>query len=285
MSDATTTTTKKFSLPAKHSKFIQYGYFLINHLASNDTSIDTQKLLQTIHTFDEPIAQHAFVESFFSQSEGIAATIKNTIKTNRAALKQQTKASNAKPRSKAKASKQKPAVQDDLVAELVALAKSTDITHTTDNEFIQHETPQTTEPTELKPTKEPQTTEPTELKHTKEPKTAKAKEPKTAKAKEPKTTKAKEPKTTKAKEPKTTKAKANAKQNVNVDTTSHDANITNSIEEHSQPAATDDIELAVSIFKFNDKNYLIDDLNNVYDFHTHDTIGVFDKNKNVILPI
>ena len=262
MSDATTT-TKKFSLPAKHSKFIQYGYFLINHLASNDTSIDTQKLLQTIHTFDEPIAQHAFVESFFSQSEGIAATIKNTIKTNRAALKQQTKASDAKPRSKAKASKQKPAVQDDLVAELVALANSTDITHTTDNEFIQHETPKTTEPTELKHTKEPKTT----------------------KTKEPKTTKAKEPKTTKAKEPKTTKAKANAKQNVNVDTTSHDANITNSIEEHSQPAATDDIELAVSIFKFNDKNYLIDDLNNVYDFHTHDTIGVFDKNKNVILPI
>ena len=270
MSDATTTATKKFSLPAKHYKFIQYGYFLINHLACNDTSIDTQKLLQTIHTFDEPIAQHAFVESFFSQSDDIAATIKNTIKTNRAALKQQANASDAKPRSKAKASKQKPAVQDDLVAELVALAKSTNISDTSISQTIEHDTnqpdtPKTIEPTATEPnTKEPKTREP----KTKEPKT---KEPKT---KEPKT---KEPKTKEPKTPKTTKTKQNTKP----DDVSLHANINNSIEEPSQ-TSTDDIELPVSIFKFNDKNYLIDDQNNVYDFHTHDAIGVFDKNKNSI---
>ena len=268
MSDATTA-TKKFSLPAKHSKFIQYGYFLINHLAGNDTSIDTQKLLQTIHTFDEPIAQHAFVESFLSQSDDIAATIKNTIKTNRAALKQQAKASDAKPRSKAKASKHKPAVQDDLVAELVALANSTNISDTSTSQTIEHLSilPETTHKT-------PEQTEPMPPKTPK--KASKTKE-------EPKTTKTKEPKTTKTKDPKTTKTKEEpkTKHSANPDDGSLHANINNSIEEPSQ-TSTDDIELHVSIFKFNDKNYLIDDQNNVYDFHTHDAIGVFDKNNNTI---
>jgi hypothetical protein len=57
------------------------------------------------------------------------------------------------------------------------------------------------------------------------------------------------------------------------------------VEDKPAPPTADepaDVELSVSIFKFNDKTYLIDEQQNVYDFQTHDIIGVFNKHKNDI---
>jgi hypothetical protein len=312
MSDATTTTTttKKFSLPAKHSKFIQYGYFLINQLATANPSIDTQSLLSHIHTFDEPIAQHAFVESFLSQSDDIATTLKNINKNNRAALKLST----SKPKtSKPKTSKNKSAVvQDDLVAELVALAKSTNISDETIT--ISPKTPTQPEPNPqpqpqpqppTQPNPKPKETKPKETK----PKETKSKEtkPKETKSKEtkPKETKSKEtksketkPKETKSKEtkPKETKSKAN-KTTIKPLSTPEPTATTSIRDGAAEPdtslpsppdnrlnTTTDDVELTVSIFKFNDKTFLIDDSLHVYDFQTHLPLGIFDKNQNDIIP-
>ena len=293
MSDATTTTTttKKFSLPAKHSKFIQYGYFLINQLATANPSIDTQSLLSHIHTFDEPIAQHAFVESFLSQSDDIATTLKNINKNNRAALKLST----SKPKtSKPKTSKNKSAVvQDDLVAELVALAKSTNISDETIT--ISPKTPTQPEPN---PQPQPQPQPPTQPNP--KPKETKPKETKPKETK-PKETKSKEtkPKETKSKEtkPKETKSKAN-KTTIKPLSTPEPTATTSIRDGAAEPdtslpsppdnrlnTTTDDVELTVSIFKFNDKTFLIDDSLHVYDFQTHEPLGIFDKNQNDIIPI
>ena len=47
---------------------------------------------------------------------------------------------------------------------------------------------------------------------------------------------------------------------------------------HPEPEPETEPELSVSVFEFQGKNYLIDDLNRVFDFHSHNLIGHFSHN-------
>ena len=257
------------TLPAKFGKFIQFGYWLIQSFKDEEGnfSVDNEdEFIEAIHLYDSVDAQQEFVQDFFDESKDLVKNIRKMILD--------------KKRAEAKAAK---------AAEKAA----------------------------AKPPKEPK-----EPKAPKEPKVkeAKVKEAnvKEAKVKEPKE---KAPKKTKAaavvaepvvteetvlqpvvveQKPKKGKAKkatvddqfvsevvslANAVVATNDDKpkrkyTKKTAPIETTIADNDND---NDTQLAVDVFDFQGKQFLIDDQQRVFDFHSHDLVGRFVNDS--ILPI
>ncbi|NBX00880.1 MAG: hypothetical protein EBR14_04465, partial [Methylophilaceae bacterium] len=262
----------KTNLPAKYAKFIQFGYFLLSKINGElDTPlIDENLLFNSIHLFNTIDNQQAFVNEFLTSSKEINKTLRKTILLHKKKLakenlppkvKKERKPrvkpvnvdeSNPPVEKKGKGKKAKVVTQeDDLVNSLVQLAingRETQVSPTTPSLITLPSTQPLVEPVVqpvVVPVVEP-VIPPVEpvippVEHVVPVK-------KTKKPKENKEVKKEDKKEDKKNN------KKNDKKNNN---------------------PTEEIELEVSVFLYNDTQYLIDDLNTVYDFHSHDKIGTF----------
>jgi len=263
------------TLPAKFGKFIQFGYWLIQSFKDEDGnfSVDSEdEFIEAIHLYDSVDAQQEFVQDFFDESKDISKSIRKMILDKKRA---EAKAAKAAEKAAAKPPKEPKAPKEKKV-------------------------------------KEPKVKEPKEPKEkvVKEPKAKEPKAPKEPKAKAPKTVKAEvvaEPVVTEdtvlqpvvvEQKPKKGKAKkaavddqfvsevvslANAVVSTNVDkpkrkyTKKTNNNTIDDTINVSQP------ELQVDVFEFDGKQFLIDDQQRVFDFHSHDLIGHFSN--DIIIPL
>jgi hypothetical protein len=260
------------TLPAKFGKFIQFGYWLIQSFKDEEGnfSVDNEdEFIEAIHLYDSVDAQQEFVQDFFDESKDIAKNIRKMILD--------------KKRAEAKAAK---------AAEKAA----------------------------TKPPKEPKAPKEKKVKEPKAPKEKVVKEPKAPKEKVVKEPKAPKEKVVKVpvvaeqvvvedtvlqpvvveQKPKKGKAKkatvddqfvsevvslANA-----VVTTTDDkpkrkyTKKTNAIETATLDNDNDndnDTQLDVEVFDFQGKQFLIDHLQRVFDFHSHNLVGHF-LNDNIV---
>jgi hypothetical protein len=267
----------KTNLPAKYAKFIQFGYFLLSKINSGlDTPlIDENLLYNSIHLFNTIDNQEAFVNEFLTSSKEINKTLRKTVVQHKKKLakdnlppkvKKERKTrvkpveidnSNPPVEKKGKGKKAKIVTQeDDLVNSLVQLAINPTTTPSTEPLVVPPTEPVTVPPTEpvTVPPTEPVTVPPTEpVKKTKKPKENKEinKEVKKEDNKQ-------ENKQVKKQENKQVKKKGKKEEK----------------KEETKDDSNDD-QLEVSVFVYDDKQYLIDDNNDVYDFDSHDKIGTF----------
>jgi hypothetical protein len=283
---------RKPTLPAKFGKFIQFGYWLIQSFKDDDGnfSVDSEdEFIEAIHLYDSVDAQQEFVQDFFDDSKALAKNIRKMILD-----KTRAEAKAAKAAEKA-ATKPPKAPKEKVVKE--------------PKEKV------------VKEPKEKVVKEPKE-KVVKEPKEKAVKEPKTDKgAKVPVVSEqvvvedtvlqpvvADKPKKGKAKKNAVDdqfvsevvslanavvtsndtkpKRKYNKKSNNDHDnltqTLPHSLTLPETVTE-TEPEPEPEPELSVSVFDFQGKQFLIDDHNRVFDFHSHLLVGTFLDNH--ILPI
>ena len=281
---------RKPTLPAKFGKFIQFGYWLIQSFKDDDGnfSVDSEdEFIEAIHLYDSVDAQQEFVQDFFDDSKALAKNIRKMILD-----KTRAEAKAAKAAEKA-ATKPPKAPKEKVVKE--------------PKEKV------------VKEPKEKVVKEPKE-KVVKEPKEKVVKEPKTDKgAKVPVVSEQVVVEDTVlqpvvADKPKKGKAKKNAVDDqfvsevvslANAVVTSNDTkpkrkynkksnndhdNLTQTLphsltlpETVTETEPEPEPELSVSVFDFQGKQFLIDDHNRVFDFHSHLLVGTFKDNH--ILPI
>jgi len=265
------------TLPAKFGKFIQFGYWFmkrINSLDENVPAVDEDLCVEQLNLFGDVESQQAFVQSFFDDSKDIAKTLrgiiqqkkKDEVKAAKLAAKEQAKSEKASTKEKKpRAPRQKKEKTDDDAAVDVADAdadkkkprgrKPKAKVLSSEDAFVNEMVQLANGETDTIPTPVPSPAKDTKTKEvkTKEPKEVKVKEVKT---KEPKEVKTKEVKT---KEPKEVKVKTKTK------------------DSKTNPSQNDE-QTSVSVLNLHNKQYLIDDLNLVYDFHSHELIGTFNPN-------
>jgi len=270
------------TLPAKYNKFLQFGFYLMKKINSDDENhvIDETLFLDKLRIFDTIDSQQSFVQEFIDSSKAINQTLrkmvqvhkKNIIKAAKVKAPRVKKVKEPKlPKEKkekknAKQKKNIPAEEDVLVDELVRLAQSGEPTQGT---YGSPETPPLAEVvSEVVPEvvievkKEKKVKEP---KPAKEPKPVKEAKP----VKEPKVAKEAKP----AKEPKVAKKavkedKVEPKVEDNVETT---------VEAKVEDDEEEDLELDVSPYIHNNVKYLIDDAKNIYHFDTHQFISTLQQ--------
>jgi hypothetical protein len=284
------------TLPAKYGKFIQFGYYLMNKMNAVESIenqeeavplVDEQLFLAKLGIFDTLDSQQALVQEFFDTSKTINAEIRKMVHQRKRELAKADKPKKEKkvrvPKvavpedptavkepKKGKAKKGKlPTSEDQLVNELVQLAtaapsadKKADAMAAV-NVLLKKTSPIADKVKEVKEkvVKEKVVKEVKEKvvkeKVVKEPKEKVVKEVK--EVKEPKEKVVKE--VNEVKEPKEKVVKE----------------VKEKVVKEKAPSAepVEEDELQVSVFEFQDKKYLIDDNNNVYDFDTQDVIGTF----------
>jgi hypothetical protein len=259
------------TLPAKYNKFLQFGFYLMKKINSDDENqvIDETLFLDKLRIFDTIDSQQSFVQEFIDSSKTINQTLrkmvqvhkKNIIKAAKVKaprvkkVKEPKLPKEKKEKNNAKQKKNIAGEEDLLVDELVRLAQSGEPTVPPETPSLQNVTEVVTDVVpEVKKEKKVK-----EAKPVKEPKVAKEPKP----AKEPKV--AKEPKP--AKEPKITKKV--------VKESSVEAIVETTVE-----ASVDDDEeedLDVSPYIHNNVKYLIDDAKNIYHFDTHQFISTLQQ--------
>ena len=290
------------TLPAKYGKFIQFGYFMMNKLNACDDDedtpplIDEQVFLNKLRIFEPLEDQQAFVEEFLDSSKQINDELRKLMLQRKREIAKASKAADKPPKEKKprqiKEKKSEESADPDAVpVEKKLRAKKVKVTSTEDalvNELVQlaegsaSEEPKVSSlskkesakkavaeliaevPKIADPVKE---TKPKVVKETK-PKEEKPKVVKETKPKEEKPKVAKEEKPKVAKEEKPKAAKETKPKAVKETTPVAEEKI-NDKEEGEE----EEEELQVSIFMYEGQQYLIDDLNNVYDFTSQDKIG------------
>jgi hypothetical protein len=289
------------TLPAKYNKFLQFGFYLMKKINSDDENhvIDETLFLDKLRIFDTIDSQQSFVQEFIDSSKAINQTLrkmvqvhkKNIIKAAKVKAPRVKKVKEPKlPKEKkekknAKQKKNIPAEEDVLVDELVRLAQGTygsPETPPLSGEPTLRSDPPETQGTYGSPETPPLAEVVSEVvpevvievkkeKKVKEPKPAKEPKPvKEAKpVKEPKVAKEAKP----AKEPKVAKKavkedKVEPKVEDNVETT---------VEAKVEDDEEEDLELDVSPYIHNNVKYLIDDAKNIYHFDTHQFISTLQQ--------
>ena len=262
------------TLPAKFGKFIQFGYWFmkrINSLDENVPAVDEDLCIEQLNVFSDIDSQQAFVQAFFDDSKDIAKTIRTSIQQKKKdevkAAKAQAKA-DAKAQSKSDTKEKKPRQKKEKVDDAAADESDSDKKKprgrkpkakvlTSEDAFVN-------EMVQLATVDKIPTPVPSPSKESKAPKTKdlKVKETKEPKVKEPKVNEVKEVKVKEAKEPKVKETKVK--------------------ETKAKKPAQDSDQTAVSVLNLNEKQYLIDDNNQVYDFQTHLPLGTFNPNNNTI---
>jgi len=127
------------TLPAKYNKFLQFGFYLMKKINSDDENhvIDETLFLDKLRIFDTIDSQQSFVQEFIDSSKAINQTLrkmvqvhkKNIIKAAKVKAPRVKKVKEPKlPKEKkekknAKQKKNIPAEEDVLVDELVRLAQ------------------------------------------------------------------------------------------------------------------------------------------------------------------
>ena len=257
------------TLPAKFGKFIQFGYWLIQSFKDEDGnfSVDSEdEFIEAIHLFDSVDAQQEFVQDFFDESKELAKNIRKLILDKKRAEAKAAKAA-AKAAAPPKAPKEKAPKAE--------------------------KAPKEAKPKAEKPPKEAK------------PKAEKAPKPKAGGGKATKTEDVAEasevvetvlqpvvtekPKKGKAKKPvlddqfvAEVVSLANAT-NTTSNTTSLDPPAEKPKRKYNKkdktsslPSDTDAIEtpeLSVSVIELLGKQFLLDDNNRIFDFHSHDLLG------------
>jgi len=257
---------KKVTLSAKYSKFLIFGYSLIQSLKAQDLLTDesVERAYAEIKLMDSVEDQGEFYETYLSQSNETGKVMRKFIvqrnkppKVPKAKKEKKVKevqegdetkeTKPKKPRTK-KVEKVTADADADIVNELVAAA--------TANADAQDEA---------------------NAKETEDKKAVKAKEAadkKAAKAKE-----AEDKKAAKAKEAEDKKTAKEAKPTAEVE------NISVSISEEPETTSVveeEDEEVHTQEITVDGKEYLLDELNNIYSVITHDEIGTFDPSNRTV---
>ena len=274
------------TLPAKYGKFIQFGYFIMNKLNACDGDEDTPPLvdekvfLNKLRIFESLEDQQAFVQEFLDSSKQINDELRKIMLQRKReiakAAKDADKPKKEKKPRQIKEKKSEDSTEPTQPVEKKSRAKKAKVTSTEDalvNELVQ--LAEGTDGSPLPPPSKkesakaavsvliaevPPIADPVKETKTKEtkPKVAKEEKPKVAKEEKPKVVKESKPKVAKEEKPKSA-----AKEEVK-------PTVTTVAEEKEEE---DEEELQVSIFMYEGQQYLIDDLNNVYDFTSQDKIG------------
>ena len=275
------------TLPAKYGKYIQFGYFMMNKLNACDGDedtpplIDEQVFLNKLRIFEPLEDQQVLVEEFLESSKQINDELRKMMLQRKREIAKAAKDADKPKKSRGpkvppetpssqnkKSGKTKKTTSDDadpaaVPVEKKSRAKKVKVTSTEDalvNELVQlaegtNGSPPPSKKESAKaavaelianvsgePTVPPETPS-LKVKETK-PKAAKEEKPKAVKESKPKAA-----------------AKEEAKPTVTT------------VTEEKEDGEEEEEELQVSIFMYEGLQYLIDDLNNVYDFTSQDKIG------------
>jgi len=299
--------TRQPTLAAKYAKFIHFAFHLVEKMVAENPDIDGDVLRKSAHIFDNTSVQTGFVEDFMTKSKDISKQIKDivsqkkkdAIKAEKEAIKAEKIAERQAARDLIKAKKSKRSktanIEDDLVSDLVSLAIN--------NEPVD-QLPQAEQLPEVPPVPPVEDTNHDEKKTAKEAKEAEKKEAKEAEKKAAKEAKEAEKKAAKeakeaekkaAKEAKEAEKKAakeakDAEKKTTTTTTTTAAKESKGAEVDTQTRSIPgdhsnmlEVELDVSMFKFQDTSYLIDANSQLYDFQTHHHIGHYDKFLNRVV--
>jgi hypothetical protein len=119
---------RKPTLPAKYSKFMQFGFWLLNQLHLDEATITASQ--EKLCLFDTIEAKTAFYQSFLDQSKEVNKTIRKVVslrtKTDK---KAKVLASKEKKPRKTSTKKDKNPVNS-LVSELLIASQATTLTPT-----------------------------------------------------------------------------------------------------------------------------------------------------------
>jgi len=120
-----TTKSKSTTLPDKYARFLQFGYYFVQNMASFDSTIDTELFFERLHLFATVEQQMAFVQTFFDNNKDNKKLIRKMVLNKNKPKKQKPNDNDtAKPkRGRKKTTTVVLNTQDQLVAELVLLAK------------------------------------------------------------------------------------------------------------------------------------------------------------------
>jgi hypothetical protein len=279
------------SLPAKYSKFIEFGYYLLNKIAfdfiqdSNNESVvfNENEMLNKLRLLDPIDVQQQLVQEFFDTSKQIHKDLRDIVKKQQREAKKLLVAAEKKTRQprarapkvpaetlptepteevsevkvkKTRAKKQKKeSTEDALVNELVQLATGSG------EPTVPPETPSLTDNSLTD--KKADAIVATNTFIASIPPLQVQEKP--VKEKKEKPVKEKKDKPVKEKKDKIVKERAPGTEVSLAVPTDHTEGVSGSPD--------DDDELQVSVFQFNGTQYLIDDHNLVYDFNSHLKIG------------
>ena len=285
---------KKETLSAKYSKFLIFGYSLIQSLKSQDLLTDesVERAYSEIKLMDSVEDQTEFYETYLSQSNETGKVMRKFIvqrnKPPKAAKAKKEKKENVDQEVKAKKPRTKKTEKvtadgdADIVNELVAAA--TGETETEEGVVVEktEEAPKVKKVKEL--TAEQQSVKDAKAKEVADKKEAKAKEvaekkeAKEAKAKEVVDKKdAKEAKAKEVAEKKDAKAKTTAEvENISVSISEESVVEESVVEEPVVEESEEDEEVHTQEITVDGKEYLLDGLNHIYSVITHDEIGTYD---------
>jgi hypothetical protein len=271
---------RKPSLPEKFGKFIQFGFFFMKQYNdSHDVKIDENSFLESLNMFANVDEQQSFVQTFFDNSKENKKSMRKFLQNHNKALAKAAKIAAAppKPEKKPRAKKTKNTNSEPLPETIDATINvSSDTVPPAANTVppAANTVPpaETVQPVETKskvsrkkPSKAVSNTQDdlvNELVKRASSTDIPPSNPTTSPAKTPKK-KSNDDKP--IKKPRATKTAVTTAAPV-APTTDADADADDSAD--------------VSLFEFQGKQYLIDDLSRVYDLNTQDEIGRFDPASN-----
>ena len=129
------TKTRQPTLPDKYGKFIQFAYYMMENVLGNDFQMDKEVYLEKIKLFASVGEQQVLVQGFLDSAKENKKTIKKVVsdrkkaeaKANKPPRQSRAKAANADgeaKRSRKKATKAVVNAQDELLNDLVQLARA-----------------------------------------------------------------------------------------------------------------------------------------------------------------
>ena len=126
------TKTRQPTLPDKYGKFIQFAYYMMENVLGNEFQMDKEVYLEKIKLFGNVGEQQVLVQGFLDSAKETKKTIKKVIsdrkkaeaKANKPPRPSRAKAVNADKPSRKKATKAVANAQDELLNDLVQLART-----------------------------------------------------------------------------------------------------------------------------------------------------------------
>lgn len=130
------TKTRQPTLPDKYGKFIQFAYYMMENVLGDDFQMDKEVYLEKIKLFASVSEQQVLVQGFLNSAKENKKTIKKVVSDRKKAEAKankpprQSRAKAAVPadgevkRSRKKATKEVVNAQDELLNDLVQLARS-----------------------------------------------------------------------------------------------------------------------------------------------------------------
>jgi len=255
---------RKPSLPEKFGKFIQFAFFFLKQYNdSHEVNIDENSFLDSLQMFASVEEQQSFVQTFFDNSKENKKNMRKFLQTRNKALAKAAKIAAAppKPEKKPRAKKTKTETTQVLQPADTPINVSAQVSETI--QVLQpSETAETkTKVSRKKPSKAVSNTQ-DDLVNELVKRASSTDIPTTSPSKTPKK-KSNDDKP--LKKPRATKTSPSPAPTANAD---------------PDPHADPDDSADVSLFEFQGKQFLIDDLSRVYDINTQDEIGRFDPSSN-----